>query len=125
MDKKSRKAYKANLKGAASPSLSNMTLLIPRAELSAELDEEAVAELYPHKFKIVDKDFIDEQVLAYSDEYAYVHLLPLIAAQADAGGASISNIKYLQFIVSTKNGTMIAVNPPTTVSTPFGSSNNN
>lgn len=101
--------------------LAHKTLLIEKTTLAKGVTAEKIKKIYPHKFKLVERAFIDDQIEHFSAEYAYVQIIPAFAVSAGAG--AMAKQKYLQLVVSAENGRSLGYAAMAGFSTPFGSSN--
>jgi len=96
-------------------SLSDKTLLIDIASLKHVLTAEQIKSVYPYKFDIVDRTFIEEQIEGFSSEYVYLQVLPHLII-LDAAGHEVSSMydgltragyDFYQLVYDAKNGEVV------------------
>ncbi|MBL7927111.1 MAG: hypothetical protein JNK61_09400 [Bacteroidia bacterium] len=89
------------------PRIKDKTLLIRAEWLDEELTEANFKDHYPYKYKICDREFMDNVVMTQNSEYAYGVVLPNVMS-----GSRSNSVFYFQYVFDGKDGTMMAMVMP-------------
>jgi hypothetical protein len=99
------------------PKLKEKTLLIREEWLDKELTQETLKKIYPYKFQICDRAFMDNVVMSEDQNYAYGVLLPFVASTRSSN--SVINIHY---IIDAADSQPLAIAVPSTGAMMMGTS---
>jgi hypothetical protein len=89
------------------PKLTEKTLIIRKEWLDKDLTEETFKKIYPYKFQICDKAFMDNIVMNQDPSYAYGVLLPYVASTGTSN--IVTNFHYV--IDASDNQPLAIVSP--------------
>lgn len=90
------------------PMLAEKTLLIRVEWLDKELNE-AMIEIYPFKYKICDRELMDEVAMKLDGNYAYGVVLPYVIS-----GSRSNSVMYFQFVMDGADSQAMCVVRPST-----------
>lgn len=89
--------------------LKDRTLLIREEWLDEKLTEQTIKRVYPYKFKICDRAFMDEAVMNQDPQYAYGVELPYIISTGQS-----NSVMYMQFVIDAGDSRAMAWVKPST-----------
>jgi len=92
------------------------TLLIREEWLDKELTEATIKTVYPYKYKICDRAFMDDVVMKQDDKYAYGVQMPIVISTSRS-----NTVMYIQMVMDAKDSGPMAVVKPSTGSMMLGS----
>lgn len=76
------------------PDIANKTLLIRQEWLDEELTVENLKNYYPYKYKICDREFMDNVVMNQDPNYAYGVVMPYVMSTGTS-----NSVMYMQFVI--------------------------
>jgi hypothetical protein len=97
------------------PKLAEKTLLLRAEWLDRELTEANFKNFYPYKYKICDREFMDNVVMTQDANYAYGVELPLVISSSNR-----NTVMYLQFVIDASDSQPVCVVKPSTGSMMVG-----
>lgn len=71
------------------PQLKNLVLLVDKNEVENKLNVDAIKELYPYSFELVDDEVIDKAVIEKNPKYAYVQIVETPNGKGNVSSHSI------------------------------------
>lgn len=91
------------------PMLAEKTLLIRVEWLDKELNEAMIEKIYPFKYKICDRELMDEVAMNLDGNYAYGVVLPYVIS-----GSRSNSVMYFQFVMDGADSQAMCVVRPST-----------
>lgn len=88
--------------------LANLTLFMDRRLLSRETTEAKIKSVYPYKFKIVSREYINEAIWNRKEGICYIQIIPLIVDST----SGLGSILFSQQIVLASTGEILAHSYP-------------
>lgn len=129
MDKKARKELVGEYEARAS-NIKNLTLLIDENSMDDKLKEK-IADVYPYKYKIVQKDSIDLAIINAEEDVVYFRVAPYVSAPsfhternltssdqnsrtytATTGTRSVTDYKIKMFFGAKEKKPLVSLRPP-------------
>ncbi|HRH47479.1 MAG TPA: hypothetical protein PLP23_01935 [Panacibacter sp.] len=94
--------------------LAGKTLLIREDMLSKKLDKSKIADAYPYKFEIVNKEKLDSIVFNTNTNYIYAMVMPAVNS-----GTRTNSVYYFQAAIGAGNGEYYGLSMPNIAATIF------
>ncbi len=89
------------------PKIKEKTLLVRSEWLDKELTEENFKNFYPYKYKICDREMMDNVVMTQDETYAYGVVLPYVVSSSRS-----NSIMYFQYVFNGGDSKMMAMVKP-------------